>query len=71
MRLQEARQLIEDQVPLLAGEPRHIWQRVRLHGCQMCSWHEGYECLDCRRVVDSELDRDLYAAIREVNHDQA
>ena len=54
---------IESKVPLIPAESEHHWQVAILTGCGVCGTHEGYECLNCQRVVDYQCDQDLAAAI--------
>jgi hypothetical protein len=41
----------------------HLWRKAKLHGCDLCGWHDGFACDTCRRCVDSEQEHQLYAAI--------
>jgi hypothetical protein len=64
MTLDQARETIRSKIPLIVHESEHDWQETRLHGCEICGWHEGFECSNCFRVVDRHTDWDLYRAIQ-------
>ena len=56
---------INRQVPLVPGETEHQWDKTKLYGCGVCTYHWGYMCAQCGRCVDSENDWALYALIFE------
>jgi hypothetical protein len=64
----EPREFIESSIPLAPTETDHRWRRAKLVGCDMCDRHDGFECVNCRRVIDANLDLALTAAVVHVGY---
>jgi hypothetical protein len=64
----EPREFIESSIPLAPTETDHRWRETKLHGCETCDWHGGFECVNCGRVIDTHLDLALTAAVVHVGY---